>query len=337
MAVDYYVDYDNGDDAWDGTTSTPGAPSGPKQHISAMIEALNDPIDDEVTINLAGTVAAPQTYLETEGKVELKSLNFLMNTSLTIQPEIWNETNYESDDDPYNEGGSWDPTAGKPCIVPPFMIENTKNLTFKGLDFRKSDDNDMMIVSVSNQSDVAFHYCAISQGKWGFVVSYLSNAYAYNCYFYHNDLGVSAAYRSILSLIGANYVTDNLRVGVTAFQSATIVFQAWRNDSLKYITDIRTTTEILKYTAIHLRMNSSIDIEDAWFVDNDIDIAHVRIINETAFRSKQYFGIVVESQSIFSGAENTSFAEATVNDGNDTIPTGQQIVAKTEEGAIAIS
>ncbi len=338
MAVDYYVDYDSGDDAWDGTTSTPGAPSGPKQHISAMIEALAEPIDDEVTINLAGTVATPETYLETSGKVNMNSLNFEMDATLTIQAETWNQSNYESDDDPYNEGGSWDPTADKPCIVPPFNVEDTKNLTFKGLDFRKSDDNEMVIVHVTEHSSATFYYCAFSQGELnGLLVSFLSNAYANNCFFYHNKVGVVASYRSVLSLIGANYVADNLRIGIVATQSSTVVFQAWRDDSLKYVTDIRTTIEILKYTAILIRMNSSIDIEDAWFVDDDIDIAHVRIVNETAYRSKQYFGVVVESQSIFSGAENTSFADATVNDGKDTIPTGQQIVAKTEEGAIAIS
>ncbi len=248
-----------------------------------------------------------------------------------------NQDKYEDDDDPYNEGGNWDPTADKPCVVPPFDIANTRNLTINGLDFRKSDDYKECVVHVTDGSFVDFHYCAFSQGTLvGLEAINLSRASAYNCYFYHNKLGVCAAYRSILNLIGENYVKDNLTCGITAFQSSTIVIKAWHVDAQKYITDIRTTQEVLKYSAIRLTMNSSIDVEDAWFEDDDINIAHVRIINETSFESPQYFGVVVESQSIFSGAENTSFADSSIRDGKVTIPSERQIVVQGTEGAVAV-
>ncbi len=335
MATDYYVDSNKADDGGDGL-----AWGTAKKHISAALALCSDPITDNVTIHLKGTPTSPQNYIDaTDQKIELIGLNFNAgeDVSLTFQVENWNDSYYEDNQDPYNDGGSWDPTATKPCVVPPFKLERTQNVIFNGLDFRCSDDEEDIIAQLTLYSSAAFHYCAFSQGTLGLLVNYFSNAEVNNCYAYDNDMGVASIYRSQVSFAGENYLKDNMRVGVGAMQSSTVVFKVWRTDTRKYITDIRTTKEILKYSAIRLTTNSSVDIEDSMFVDDDIDIAHVRIINETSFESVQYFGVVVESQSIFSGAENTSFSDANIRDGKVTIPSDRQIVVNGDEGAVTVS
>lgn len=119
--VNYYVNPTTGNDSWDGTSPTfVSGTTGPKEHISAMIDALSDPIVDDVNINLAGTVGSPAIYLESAGKISLMGLRFLgAGASLTILPGIWNQPNYVGGGDPYGGSGSWDPTDGnKPCVIP---------------------------------------------------------------------------------------------------------------------------------------------------------------------------------------------------------------------------
>ena len=332
MATDYYVDSGKPDDTGDGLSW-----GNAKKHVSAAVGLLSDPISDDVTIHMKGTQASPQSYIDiTDQEIELEDLNFAAGggASLTFQAENWNQSNYEDDEDPYDAAGNWDPKGTKPCTLPPFKLTRTKNVTFKGVGFEKSDDEHECAVLLAEGSGADFHYCAASDCTIGILSHDHSHAWVYNCHLFENRIGAGANNQSLLNIVGENYFVDNLRIGIMCRQSSTVLVQAWGDDPMKFVTDLRTTTELLKYTAVKIEMNSSFDIQDAHLDDDDVDVAHVRVINETAYRSKLYHGVMVGSKSLFTGAENISFADPAVNQGKETVPSDLQIVVKDDGTAL---
>ncbi|MCZ7586997.1 MAG: hypothetical protein M5R36_28645 [Deltaproteobacteria bacterium] len=328
MAANYYADFLSGNDANDGESWGNAV-----QHISKAVElvAALGTITEGITVWLKGTLAAPQTYTETSGKVDLSRLVFGPDGSLTFKTEVFNTTNYASGDaDPYNASdgaGDWNPKADKPVTVPPFDIEKCKNVEFYGIAFMSTNaSTGRAAAEVTEYSEVRMHYCAAEEGVVGFLAAKYSTLELYNVYAHDCRIGAAGIEFANLKVIGENFIEDNLRIGVLGWQNALVSFEAWEDDPTKYVTTIKTATPILKYYGILIRMNSTMDIRDAIFVDDDTDIAHVKILNGTAYKSDQYYGLAAESGSVATGIENLSFADANILDGKDTILEANQVV-----------
>ncbi|MCC6158538.1 MAG: hypothetical protein IT350_10845, partial [Deltaproteobacteria bacterium] len=61
--------------------------------------------------------------------------------------------------------------------------------------------------------------------------------------------------------------------------------------------------------------------------------AELQILNATLAKSAAYYGIVLTSRSLLVGANQVRFNDEAINQGKDTVPDGQQIVAKTDSVA----
>ena len=59
--VEYFVDSAKADDSGDGLSM-----ANAKKHISAALGLITEPVSDDIVIRLAGTVASPKTYEETD-------------------------------------------------------------------------------------------------------------------------------------------------------------------------------------------------------------------------------------------------------------------------------
>ena len=66
----------------------------------------------------------------------------------------------------------------------------------------------------------------------------------------------------------------------------------------------------------------------------NVKVGHLKIINETAYRSEAYTGVSLNAKSLFSGMENTTFAESDIFQGKDTILPEQQFVTNGEDNTI---
>lgn len=104
MATNYYVDPDDGDDAWDGSVMvhTEGT-IGPKETLGGALALITGPITDETTIHLQ-----INTTNDYEGDCELQGVYCVgEDAELIIQPYGWDDDKYEDmSDDPYCDGGS---------------------------------------------------------------------------------------------------------------------------------------------------------------------------------------------------------------------------------------
>ncbi|MCC6158158.1 MAG: hypothetical protein IT350_08890, partial [Deltaproteobacteria bacterium] len=227
--VNYYVNPTTGNDSWDGTSPTfVSGTTGPKEHISAMIDALPDPIVDDVNINLAGTVGSPAIYLESAGKISLFGLRFLgAGARLTILPGIWNQLNYVGGGDPYGGSGSWDPTDGnKPCVIPCVEMDgvnrpiNITGVTIGGI-YTSSPG---MKIGFGNM--LILNYCAVGTFAIGAYVQG-GGLMLVNSAFTRNRIGVLAENNAQIFCFGDNYIHDSLRYGFVVRWRSTLSFGVW--------------------------------------------------------------------------------------------------------------
>lgn len=210
--VNYYVNPTTGNDAWDGTSPTfVSGTTGPKKHVSAMIAALMYSITDEVIINLAGTLASPEIFLEPTGMLSLAGLRFQGDgASLTIRPLIWNQPNYEGGGDPYGGSGAWNPADGnKPCVLPRVEISGTNQpinitgVTIAGLYTQTAG------IKVDFGAELWLNYCAVG--------TFVNGAHVVggvlglvNCAFTRNWTGVLAENNAQVFCFGDNYIHNSL-------------------------------------------------------------------------------------------------------------------------------
>ena len=209
-------------------------------------------------------------------------------------------------------------------------------MTFKSLAFAQSAAFDGQAILADRYCNVVVHYCSGTDCSLGFVATDFSDMSLYNVYVHENRIGVVSGFRSLVRIIGQNYINDNQRFGVAATHNSTVLFMAWEDNPSKYVTQIKTTVQLLKYAAIKAQYGSTVDVMDSYIEDDDIPVAHVQILNATAYRSSQYFGVALDSLSLITGTENLSFADPAINDGQDTVPKGQQIVGCNQGNTVAL-
>ena len=337
--ADIYVDYAAGDDTTGDGTSTGTA----YQHISKALTDVADPLTEETTIHLGGTCAVSQDYgadsVDTE--IDLEDINIQGEGELIIQPTIWVEADYESGAGPFVASTgtpAWDPTGTKPCTVPPVKVDNTKHIIIKGVVISGGGAGTQLSagISVTNQGSATFHYCTVEDFTMGALIMSLSWATFCNCCFNENGWGIACVAASNLGLVGDNTFLNNMQGGVLCTSDSQVSIQAWdENASTFFTTLIKTTAYRHNYAGVKLLSNSSAYIEDpiAQIDPNRVSIARLKIINDTDnYNLKNYYGLVLESFSKLMGAKNILFSDPDINKGDPTVPDGNQIVGKPNEG-----
>lgn len=326
------MNYNTGDDAYDGTDPVfKGGTVGPKKRISAAIDLVPHTNTNQITINLAGTVASPMTYEEDEEEVSISYYRSIEGGAVTICPGIWNETNYEAGDDPYDSGGSWDPTADKPCIVPPFKLEQCDRFFIKGLYFLPANDALVVGVLADNTSVVDLHYVRCEHFNAG-VVAQGSTVEVFNSFMFQNVIGIAAVFGTVI-ISGENYIQDQLEFGVGGTIKSTVIIRAWEEMPFeKFVTKIRSTAPMNTYSALGAMVDSTIFIESDKFHMMPRANGRVLVLNELFDNNPNYTGVKLESRSCLVGMRNVAFFDKDLLDGKLTVPEENQFQGNAAEG-----
>jgi len=332
MATNYYV-RPEGSDSNDGSTHALA-----KQRLSAMIAVLEDPITDEVCINMEiGSYSSPNGYSETSGVVQLKNLRCSgPDASLTIRTYKFDDPNctyfdmgsYFGNGDPYGLGSQWNPHAQKPIYLGYRLeiINFSGNINLEGLGMWKSGSPwPMKGLYVENSNDVHVMYCSF--GFWAAgvhaarnsIVTF-ENSFAALC-----NMAVVGSEGSQIFMVGDNYLEDHVKFGLVCYNNTTAVFRSWP-DNLgdHFTTEISTSNPRKRYAAIKALLNSSIIIEDPDLNPTQTTAARIKITNESLLETKEYYGVVLESKSSLIGAEHFTFSDPDINQGKETIPSDKQ-------------
>ncbi len=322
--ADIYVDSTKADDSGDGLSW-----ANAKKHISAALGILSDPISSSTTIHLKGTVASPQEYVDsTDEQLVIQDLRTTDGATLTIEPEDWSDSNYEDDDDPFNEGGTWDPTCDKPCAIPPLIVSRCE-ITIKGVSIELDSDTDIENgIYVADGGSVSLHYSTVEKFEEGAGVSVVrANATVANSYLSENKYGVASAFHSDVMLWGTNYIDNSEKVGVLALSQSGVHFNAWFGNLADCHTSlIRTSAPRKNYAGIRAIGQSNITIEENILTTVGM-LGHVKILNEHLYNSPEHYGVELDSASLLLGMSRISFRDSTIRDGlEDTIPAERQIV-----------
>ena len=131
-----YIDSVAGDDSWTGEHATNDpAGTGPKQHISAMIDALTYPLTVTHTIKLITNSGSPYTYTETSNALNLSNLIVAKpGVIIAIEPDDWNDSYYNAAKNPSTGAGDLDPTATRSVILAAGIYAfNTPYLELRGI------------------------------------------------------------------------------------------------------------------------------------------------------------------------------------------------------------
>ena len=331
MATTYWVNSTKTDDSGDGLTV-----GNAKKHISAALGLMTEPVADEIYINLVGTVASPQTYEETGGALMLDGPLFTGGKMLTIQPEIWNPSNYDGLHDPFATTGSgtFGPKAIKPCIIPPLLITRMKKAVFRGVEFAGNVDQSGFGFKADYGTMAEVHYCSATGCEVGFHAQNYSSLELYNVYAHDNEnLGVAAVYNSFVRLLGENYLHDNGMAGLACLMHSTVSIEEWVESFRRYITEIKTTQDIMKYAGILISRNSIVDIFDK-FGEDPRSAAMVKIIDASAIHSPQYTGVLLSAMSSITGAKYILFPGSSATDSTPSIPAENQFVKEDESSVI---
>jgi len=297
MAINYYVDPDDGNDSNDGSDLHP------KEHIQAAVDLITDVITDTVTIHLKSNATNKFT-----GDVTIQGiLPVGKEAQFIIQPTIWNQTNYdEADGSPYNpvDGvGDFDITADdKPCILDLDMKVTFSGVQIRGLHFEgKLDVSGLGYARILYSRFETENSMSFAHSKGEIALE--------NCYLFDMPIPVVAYDGGGIKLIGANYIIDPYITGVWALLDSKVVVEPWDlHPTTHYKLQIKTTSpRKADYAAIKLVGRSFMYVKDADINPWDLEIAQVEIVNDLEVLPGNYYGIVIENASILQGYGNINF------------------------------
>jgi len=320
MATEYYVDSVSGNDANSGADW-----ANAKEHLSAGIALLTSPVTDEIIFHLKkGVAGTPYTYEEdaNDKMLSIDGITCGAGGSVSVQVEDWSDSDYEEGDSPIG-GASFDPKEEKLAVLEfSIKIENlTSKIAFKGLQIEEPPSPVAAGVYIEDGCrNIRLVYCEINDFYAGIYVT-KSECDIENCYIHENSFGAVAQGAGTLIFIGDNYIGESAKVGILATANSHVYFKAWDEEPLDHFkTYIYTASPRADYKAVMGTVNSTI------MIDSDATnliapkVAFLKILNLLKFDQKGYFGIVLESQSLFAGVENVTFRDDNVNEGKDTIP-----------------
>jgi hypothetical protein len=319
----YYVDADSGSDANGGTGWGTA-----KEHIQAAIDLITSPITDNTVIKLKAGTTNPY-----EEDVEIGNIvRHSAAARLAIEPEVWNQDNYDDvDGSPFNAAsgvGTWDIKADdKPCVLKlNIKVENTF-LQILGVQLEGAlQCFGMALTNVIYSRVTGEDSMLFANGFGGIGIE--------NCFLYDLPFGMAANGKATLTLNGNNYIENPFLYGIWANLESSVYVSPW---GAYYTTEIKTTMPRLKdYAAVRLTSKSYMNIKDGDINPFDVSIANVKVVNDLEALGDKYYGVLVESASILDGASLMSFVTKNKKGDYVDMPEGQQIVGQKENGALLI-
>ncbi|MBZ0273121.1 hypothetical protein K8I61_13870 [bacterium] len=330
--ANWYVSASSGSDANDGTFGNP------KEHISAMLDALTYPLTEDTYVNCDGTVASPQAYTETGDELEIAGLAIQGDNELVIQADGFNNDNYKADANPYGATGTgaWDQSAAKPVIFDfEITVRNQAGLRFRGPQFGGNGTQ----LHVRAGADVYVDYSRFEGAASGLGIGAFvtggGRLEINNSYFANHVFGVFG-YDGVVQLIGTNTIENARRGAIYMNMRSLLRIAAWDENLARYLLYIYTDGPRNKYFGMRAVNASSIVIDDLDILPLNWPTPQVRIIDKLAQNSPGYFGVVANSKSLVSGVSNVIFRESGVNEFKDTIPAERQIVVAEGEDATVL-
>ena len=325
LASDYYVDADKSDDTGDGLSW-----GNAKKHLSAVLALIVEPITSTITVHLKST-ATPYT-----DNHEARGISFIGENAdaLVIQPDVWNQTNYEDGvHDPLGTTGTgtFDAHAATFPVTLQLKLElwNCFGVVLKGLHFDGAGGDvglRLMEKSVANAL-----YCRFA-GSGAMEIAMMGSLLrTENCDAPDNNVAYIAMAQSQIQFLGDNIIVDAATVGVFVTSDSI----AWVMASgIHHTMDIVTTTPRVKqYAAMRATAGSKIYVMDenlspftSSYFASLLNIHH----NNQVLR-KEHFGIVLESGSLLTGASQISFTKLDSKGETVPVPEDQAIVEKEGE------
>jgi Right handed beta helix region len=333
--VNYYADSGKADDTGDGLSW-----ANAKKHIQALIDLITVGIvTDDITIHVKGDISVPMIY---EEDLKITGIRFIgEDACLVIQtgsatPDTtcaWNENNYEgADKSPFLNtaaSDSWNiKTDTRPVVITgTFDIEDSGKIEICGVKF-DGDSADGKI-AVGDDCAVKFVYCHFYGEQCMTMCQANSSGQFENCYFQENRCAIMCMSKSVVTLIGDNYIENPWQYGVYAMMGSTVCILPWSEQPLvHFTTEIKTTGGRQKYAAIKAIEMSAVKVWNGW-EDYDIEIGHLKIVHESDKIGANYYGVMLESMSLLSGDEKIDFLMKNTKGEDVNIPAAQQIVADT--------
>ncbi|MCZ7586964.1 MAG: right-handed parallel beta-helix repeat-containing protein [Deltaproteobacteria bacterium] len=191
-----------------------------------------------------------------------------------------------------------------------------------------------------------FDYCEITGFSFG-IKHVTASMDVRNCYIHDNSgVGIFSLF-GLMKIAGDNFIADNYYAGILASGSDIFIQPFEDNPELQFTTTIQTSKALKKYAAIRLNLGAKVSVgRHHPFIPEDLALltgesgaaaeAQLRILNNNAYRSPNYYGVQLESVSTFIGTANTSFTK-TVTAGSGvgldtTVEPAQQFVTNEGEG-----
>jgi len=187
---------------------------------------------------------------------------------------------------------------------------------------------------VTGYSRARFIYCRADNAEVGFLANKHASAVLQNCCADTCDHGAAAVEKATMEVEGNNFFLESKVAGLTAYLDSVVTVNPWDEHPSDYCTlEIRTGATALRrnYAAILVKLRSTVAVSGTGDEALHPGVAIVKIIKEDPTLQETYYGIKLESKSLYSGAANTIFKEATTNDGQDTVPDLQQFSQDDED------
>jgi len=345
MPGPYYIDSEIGNDSNDGLSKTDqGGGVGPKEHLSAVLDLITNLIESEIVINVAhDNGSGPNVYTETEDVLELRGIRCEgEDARLIIQATDWDNDKYEGGEDNPIGAGDWDPTTDHNMAIQ-YGLEITEaetfNLELRGLCLYGDDSVEKGGLKIEGSTGVIkTKYCEFAGLQGGIQLLGHNNLSIENCYFLKNGIGIIAMLNSTVLLYGDNYIEDPVLMGAYALINSNLVIVPWDEQPFdKFTLEVRTTKPRKKeFAALKAAINSTITIQDDSWHPSLSTVSAVKVINDCRFLNPEYYGVVLESKSLLTGAANMGFATLNMKGDQIEMPEANRIMAESEFGAVVV-
>jgi hypothetical protein len=330
--ADVYCDYDTGND-----TTGDGSVGTPYQTISKALSTLSSPIIESTNIKLVGTIASPQTYVESGDNIlYLQGLRCRGgDVKLTILPSDWDDAKYRLMQSPFTSGTAWGPDEDSPVTIPPVDIKDCAGVEIRGVTTSTAAAN-IGAVSVYGSNDIGISYCNLQAGLFGLAVTDMSYAIMENCATSFAVIGAIAAYKSVLKIVGQNDISGCYRAGIVATNDGLVSIRCWEDNHAAQVTLIESSEAKKEYRGIGVGAGSKVLIDD--YLNSDWQYpAQIQIVNLNEKKTGAYYGVELQEGGMFVGADKITFNSEDWMDGEQpTVPEGQQFVENQGEGTLVI-
>ena len=341
MADNYrYASTTGNDTTGDGSEGNPWETIG---HSVGQILGAQNPLTDNWFLLLNGTVASPAVFdEEVDDKLDFSAVSE-DGGALVIRPQIWEPDNYSHGLDPFDSSnpGRLDPAASKPTIVPRCDFGEGQNVVLAGVEIRNLGT---AVVSAflsaakfpEKNDGTGLVFCTIrGEMNAGVDVQSECSMVVENCHILYCDYGVRVR-GSIVALRGENIIEDAAKIGILGTEMATVSILPTTLGGFYATTRIVTTVPREEYDAVRLVSRTQLLLEPPYNGEELFDElqnirGYLQVLDKSGYAAAEYRGVVLETQSMMTGASRVFFSDPDFNSGVDTVPASRQFLLGTGE------